>query len=108
MTDRNNKGQFAKGSKGGPGRPTRKVEVARELAYLGVILDKVTTEDWGEVIDKAIEQAKGGDARAREWLAGHLVANSLEEVLLWKEQASFFAVPLLTPEMADSGLDGDE
>lgn len=103
MAERDGKGQFVKGGKGGPGRPTRKVEVARELAYLGVILDKVTTEDWGEVIDKAIEQAKAGDARAREWLAGHLVAESLEQVERWRENAAFFNVPL----MADSGLDRD-
>ena len=64
----------------GPGRPARKAEVARELAHLGVILDRAPPEAWGEVVDKAIEQARAGDARARERLASFLVAESLEQV----------------------------
>jgi hypothetical protein len=32
-----------------------------------------TPEDWREIVGKAVEAAKGGDAKAREWLARYLV-----------------------------------
>lgn len=113
MTDqnRNNKGQFKKGGAGGPGRPTRKVEVARELAHLGVILDRVTPEAWGEVVDKAIEQATAGDARARDWLSSFLVAESLEQVLKWRDSGNLSELirqKQLEKSMSVSGQNGDD
>jgi hypothetical protein len=62
-------GRFAPGNAGGPGRPPRQTE--RE--YLRAMLAGCTPEDWREIVDQAVEDAKGGDAKAREWLARYLV-----------------------------------
>ncbi|QDS97687.1 hypothetical protein [Adhaeretor mobilis] len=67
--DRSNNGRFLKGNPGGPGRPRRAVEAD----YLAAITNRVTLEDWQEVVGRAIEDAKKGDARARDWLSRYLV-----------------------------------
>ncbi len=66
---RNANGTFAKGHSGGPGRPRRSVE--RE--YLLCLAESVTLDDWKAVVDRAVVDAKRGDARARDWLARFLV-----------------------------------
>ena len=66
---RDKNGQFAQGNSGGPGRPRRAIE--RE--YLAVVGDKVTLEDWGKVVSRALDDAKNGDPRARDWLAKYVI-----------------------------------
>jgi hypothetical protein len=78
LTERLNNGQFAKGNKGGPGRPHRQTE--RE--YLAVLRDTVSLEDWKEIIEKTVAQAKEGDARARQWLTNYLVGDQPAKALL--------------------------
>ena len=73
-----------------------------------MILDRVTPEAWGEVVDKAIEQARVGDARARERLASFLVAESLKQVEKWKKEAhafdaSFEALRIKTTAIGQNG-----
>src|SRR5215831_281969 len=41
--------------------------------YMAALLDRVTLETWGEIIDATVAAAKSGDARARAWLADYLV-----------------------------------
>lgn len=41
--------------------------------YMGALLDRVTLETWGEVIDATVTRAKDGDAQARAFLAAYLV-----------------------------------
>jgi hypothetical protein len=41
--------------------------------YLRTLLDRVTLETWGDVIDATIAKAKEGDATARTFLAAYLV-----------------------------------
>lgn len=41
--------------------------------YLGALLDRVTLETWGDVIDTTVAKAKDGDAQARAFLAAYLV-----------------------------------
>jgi hypothetical protein len=41
--------------------------------YMGALLDRVTLETWGEVIDATVAKAKAGDAQARAFLASYLV-----------------------------------
>ncbi|MGH8115428.1 MAG: hypothetical protein ACREPS_10325 [Rhodanobacteraceae bacterium] len=41
--------------------------------YMGALLDRVTLETWGDVIDAAVAKAKDGDAQARAFLAAYLV-----------------------------------
>jgi len=66
---RNRNGTFAVGNSGGPGRPRRTIE--RE--YLAALLDSVSLDSWRAIIAKAVDDAKQGDAKAREWLARYLV-----------------------------------
>ena len=75
MTDRDENGRFtngnqaAKGNKGGPGRPPK----AREERFLEITLSKVTYKDWAEIVERAVTQAKRGDATARKFLADYLL-----------------------------------
>jgi hypothetical protein len=41
--------------------------------YMGTLLDRVTLETWGDVIDATVTKAKDGDAQARAFLAAYLV-----------------------------------
>jgi hypothetical protein len=41
--------------------------------YMGTLLDRVTLETWGDVIDATVARAKDGDAQARAFLAAYLV-----------------------------------
>ena len=68
-TDRTANGRFAQGNPGGPGRPPRQTE--RE--YLRAMLAACTPDDWREIVGQVVEDAKGGDPKAREWLARYLV-----------------------------------
>ena len=62
-------GRFAAGNAGGPGRPRRAVE----SQYMASIGDVVTVEDWQAIVRRALDDAKNGDAKAREWLTKYLV-----------------------------------
>jgi len=66
---RDERGRFAKGNKGGPGRPRRQTEVE----YLRVTMSACTPEAWREIVARAVEDAKGGDAKARAFLAKYLL-----------------------------------
>ena len=68
---RDKKGQFKKGNPGGPGRPSRPTETA----YLNVLMNACTTDDFQEICDRAVSAAKDGDPKAREWLGRHLIGN---------------------------------
>jgi len=41
--------------------------------YMGVLLDTVTLDDWRGVVASALQDAKGGDPQARNWLAQYLI-----------------------------------
>lgn len=68
---RNPNGTFAVGNPGGPGRPRRVVE--RE--YLAALADAVPLETWRKICKAAVDAAKAGDARARDWLARYLLGS---------------------------------
>jgi hypothetical protein len=40
-----------------------------EVGYLRVLADALTADDWTAIVRKAIDDAKEGDAKAREWVA---------------------------------------
>jgi len=71
MSERDGNGRFAKGNSGGPGRPRREIEAD----YLIALNDAVSLADWGEVVSKALEDAKAGDGKARAWLAKYLIGD---------------------------------
>ncbi len=62
-------GRFAKGNSGGPGRPRRETE----RAYLTALAAVCTPAEWGEIVGRAVADAKEGDPKAREWLAVYLL-----------------------------------
>lgn len=66
---RDTAGRFAQGNPGGPGRPRRAVEGD----YLRSLTDRVTPDVWGAIVDTAIDDARAGDAKAREWLARYVM-----------------------------------
>lgn len=41
--------------------------------YMSVLLDTVTLDDWRDVVQGALQEAKGGDPQARTWLAQYLI-----------------------------------
>jgi hypothetical protein len=58
-----------KGSGNPKGRPPRETE--RE--YLEATIANVSIEDWRDIVEKAVEQAKHGHSGARTWLAEYLL-----------------------------------
>jgi hypothetical protein len=46
-----------------------------EQSYLDATVGAVSVAEWQEVVEKALEQAKAGDAKAREWLSKMLVGS---------------------------------
>jgi hypothetical protein len=67
---RDARGRFTRGNSGGPGRPRREVE----RGYLATMAQVCDISVWRQIVLKAVEQAKRGDHRAREWLSRYLVA----------------------------------
>lgn len=47
--------------------------------YMGALLDRVTLETWGDVVDATVAKAKEGDAQARAFLAAYLVGKPVHE-----------------------------
>ncbi len=66
-------GRFANGNAGGPGRPRRAVETE----YLATLGDAVSLDDWRQVVRRAVDDAKNGDAKARAWLTKHLIEGAM-------------------------------
>ena len=62
-------GRFAHGNPGGPGRPP----LNREREYLETLTAACTVDDWREICQRAVKDAKKGDHRARDWLTKYLV-----------------------------------
>jgi len=74
MVGRDDKGRFAKGHKGGPGRPKR----STEERYLAALSRRVKMSDWYKIIDTALARAKAGDATARQWLSDYLMGKPVQ------------------------------
>ena len=74
MVARDEGGRFAKGNEGGPGRP----KMEREQRFYEITLTAVTFEDWKQIVEKAVMQAKKGDAVARKWLSDYLMGQPVQ------------------------------
>jgi len=59
------------------GRPSRRVEEK----YLKGLTTKVGIEEWGQIVDKAIEQAIAGDWRARNWISNYLMGTPAKRII---------------------------
>jgi hypothetical protein len=67
---RDEKGRFVKGATGNPnGRPKKE----REIRYYEIMQSKCTFKEWGQICQKAVDQARRGDTQARKFLADYLL-----------------------------------
>ncbi len=62
----------------GPGRPP----LAREEQYAEATIANCSLGEWGEIVAKAVEQAKAGDSRARDFLARYLLPPAATDLRL--------------------------
>lgn len=76
MAERNEKGQFASGNGGGPGRPKR----SSEAEYLDALIEVTPIAAWKRIGRKAVQQAERGDAQARRWLSEYLLGKPQERM----------------------------
>ena len=75
---RDEKGRFVKGASGNPqGRLPKEIE----QTYLQVCESTCPFDVWREIVLKAVEQAKRGDARARQWLSDYLIGKPISMVM---------------------------
>lgn len=68
-SNRDDSGRFLPGNPGGPGRPPRQTEGE----YLRAVQRACSLEDVAAIAARAVSQARGGDARARDWLSRYLL-----------------------------------
>lgn len=66
---RDEKGRFVRGHSGGPGRPKRDTE----LTYQAATQEGCPPDVWLRIVKRATEDALGGDASARTFLAKYLL-----------------------------------
>ena len=71
--------------KGVSGNPQGRLPKERETSYLQVTESVCTFDVWHEIVMKAIEQAKRGDARARQWLSDYLIGKPISMVMAVQE-----------------------
>lgn len=82
--------------------------------YMGTLLDRVTLETWGDVIDASVARAKDGDAQARAFLAAYLVGKPTHEapepltVTAARIAGDDALADKLTSELTDWRMDDDE
>ena len=60
------------------GRPSRK----KEEKYLQAMVQFVSVDDWLEVVEKALADAKEGQASARNWLSNYLIGKPKQQVMI--------------------------
>lgn len=65
---RDQRGRFAVGNPGGPGRPPRE----REREYLQSLQEVCSMDAWRQIAMRAVSDAMEGDAKARDWLSRYL------------------------------------
>lgn len=91
---RDDKGRFVKGHSGNPGG--RPIDQSK---YLKKIDTTMTLKDWREIVKKAIDQAKRGDSRARQWLSDYLAGKPIQPI-----EGDFDNVVRFIVEHEDDGL----
>lgn len=77
-TGRDDSGRFIAGNTYGKGRPRRAIE----SDYLKALSDALSLDAWLAIVNGAIEAAKAGDAKAREWLSRY--ALGAQPASLWQ------------------------
>ena len=75
---RDERGRFLVGNKCSPGRRPREIE----RSYVEVLWSECSVEDWTEIVQVAVADAKRGDSVARKWLGDRLLGRPRQEVLV--------------------------
>jgi hypothetical protein len=70
--ERDVRGRFLPGNRGGPGRPRQRLG---EKDYMAATTASCSLADWYAITRRAVEQARRGDAKARDWLGRLLVGS---------------------------------
>lgn len=94
MTSVKTRDSLGRWKSGVSGNPAGRLPRNTETEYLGITMGKATPEKWGEIVEMAVEDALAENphvrARAREWLAKHLIGDpSTIHQMLYKEERSF-------------------
>jgi hypothetical protein len=63
-------------------RSTAQTRRSIEREYVAVLSDVVPLDVWRDVVQKAVDDAKAGDARARDWLTRQLLGTGTPSVTL--------------------------
>ena len=71
---RDQSGKFVKGHPPMGGRPKKE----KEEMYYRILMTTCTADDWAAIVQRAVYDAKKGDASARKWLADYLVGPPIE------------------------------
>jgi hypothetical protein len=96
--DRLSNGTFAPGNSGGPGRPRRRTE----QEYLAALVEGVSLDDWGAIVKRAVDDAKLGNYRARDWLGKYLVGDDPLSVLELADELAALKMALQDTKDASS------
>lgn len=86
---RNDKGQFEKGWKGGPGRPKG---LPKEREYLDAFRKRVTIDKWMEAVGQQLAKALDGDTKAFEILAKYCLPQPAMMLDMGKEMREAFRI----------------
>ncbi len=92
---RDQKGRYLPGHSGGPGRPKKK----RDPAYMTIVEEEVTHEDWRAIIRTLKEAALNGEPQAQKLLAAYLLGRPVPAASTEDENEDPAALPpdLLLP-----------
>lgn len=96
MAERDDKGRFVKGVSGNPGG-----KPLDQTKYLKKLDTTMTLKEWRDIVVKAIEQAKRGDSRARQWLSDYLLGKPTQRQEITGAEGSEFVINLSWDDEAD-------
>lgn len=98
--EREKDGKFKPGVSGNPnGRPRKE----REERFYEIAVSAVTFEDWKQIVKKAAEQAKRGDAVARKWLGDNLMGVPVQRIASTDSEGNDIQFVEVTVPKDDSG-----
>lgn len=67
---RDNKGRFAPGNQAANGR---KPALSYNKIYQSMLQEGCSPKDWKQIVERAVRDAKNGNANARQWLSKYLI-----------------------------------